>query len=86
MYILEVAGIMEKTLSRRFVLISLLLVVVIYLLSHVQLSLSEYLLIPNLKTLAPWEKIYDKPRQYIKKQRRQFADQSTYSQSYGFFQ
>ena len=47
MYILEVAGIMEKTLSRRFVLISLLLVVVIYLLSHVQLSLSEYLLIPN---------------------------------------
>ena len=48
MYILEVAGIMEKTLSRRFVLISfLLVVVVIYLLSHVQLSLLEYLLIPN---------------------------------------
>ena len=24
--------------------------------------------------LAPWKKIYDKPRQHIKKQRRQFAD------------
>ena len=27
---------------------------------------------------------YDKPRQYIKKQRHSFADKSPYSQSYGF--
>ena len=28
----------------------------------------------KLKTLAPWKKSYDKPRQYIKKQRHHFAD------------
>ena len=29
-------------------------------------------------------KIYDKPRQHIKKQRHHFADKGPYSQSYGF--
>ena len=38
----------------------------------------------NKKTLAPWKKSYDKPRQYIKKHRYHFADKSLYSQSYGF--
>ena len=28
----------------------------------------------NLKTLAPWNKSYDKPRQHIKKQRHYFAN------------
>ena len=34
--------------------------------------------------LAPWKKIYDKPRQHIKKQRHYFANKSPSSQSYGF--
>jgi len=38
----------------------------------------------NAKTLDPWKKSCDKPRQCIKKQRRYFADKSPYSQSYGF--
>ena len=33
---------------------------------------------------APWKKIYDKPRQYIKKQRHHFATKGPYSQRYGF--
>ena len=33
---------------------------------------------------TPWEKSYDKPRQYIKKQRHYFANKGPYSQSYGF--
>ena len=37
------------------------------------------------KTLAPWKKSCDKPRQHIKKQRHHFADKGPYSQSYGFF-
>ena len=32
--------------------------------------------------LAPWEKSYDQPRQYIKKQRHYFADKGPPSQSY----
>ena len=36
------------------------------------------------KTLAPWKKNYDKPRQYIKKQRHYFADKGPSSQSYDF--
>ena len=28
----------------------------------------------KLKMLAPWKKSYDKPRQYIKKQRHHFAN------------
>ena len=35
-------------------------------------------------TLAPWKESYDKPRQYIQKQRHHFADKGLYSQSYGF--
>ena len=38
----------------------------------------------KLKTFAPWKESYDKPRQYIKKQRHHFADKGLYSQSYGF--
>ena len=36
------------------------------------------------KTLAPWNKTYDKPGQHIKKQRHHFANKGPYSQSYGF--
>ena len=36
------------------------------------------------KTLAPWKKNYDKPRQYIKKQRHYFADKGPSSQRYDF--
>ena len=35
-------------------------------------------------TLTPWKKIYDKPRQHIKKQRHYFANKRLSSQSYGF--
>ena len=38
----------------------------------------------KVKTFAPWKKIYDKPRQCIKKQRHHFADIGPYCQSYGF--
>ena len=38
----------------------------------------------EIKTLAPGKKSYDKPRQYIKKQRHHFANKGPYSQSYGF--
>ena len=37
------------------------------------------------KILAPWEKSYDKTRQYVKKQRHYFANKDLSSQSYGFF-
>ena len=36
------------------------------------------------KTLAPWRKSYDKPRQCIKKQRYHFANKGPYHQSYSF--
>ena len=38
----------------------------------------------NSKTLAPWKKSYDQPRQHIRKQRHYFADKGPSSQSYGF--
>ena len=38
----------------------------------------------NEKTLAPWKKSYDQPRQHIKKQRHYFANKGPSSQSYGF--
>ena len=38
----------------------------------------------NQKTLVPWKKSYDQPRQRIKKQRHYFANQNLSSQSYGF--
>ena len=34
--------------------------------------------------LAPWKKIYDQPRQHIKKQRHYFANKGLSSQCYGF--
>ena len=36
------------------------------------------------KTLAPWKKSYDQPRQHIKKQRHYFANKGPSSKSYGF--
>ena len=36
------------------------------------------------KTLAPWKKSYDQPRQHIKKQRHYFANKDMSSQSYDF--
>ena len=36
------------------------------------------------KTLTPWKKCYDQPRQHIKKQRHYFANKGPSSQGYGF--
>ena len=36
------------------------------------------------KTLAPWKKNYNLPRQHIQKQRHYFANKGLSSQSYGF--
>ena len=38
----------------------------------------------EIKTLAPWKKSYDQPRQHIKKHRHYFANKGPSSQSYGF--
>ena len=38
----------------------------------------------EIKTLAPWKKSYDQPRQHIKKQRHYFANKGSSSQSFGF--
>ena len=38
----------------------------------------------KLNTHAPWKKHYDKPRQYIKKQRYYFVYKGPSSQGYGF--
>ena len=38
----------------------------------------------EIKTLAPWKKSYDQPRQNIKKQRHYFTNKGPSSQSYGF--
>ena len=38
----------------------------------------------EIKTLAPWKKSYDQPRQHIKKQKHYFANKGQSSQSYGF--
>ena len=38
----------------------------------------------NEKTLVPWKKSYDQPRQHIQKQRHYFAIKGPSSQSYGF--
>ena len=38
----------------------------------------------EIKTLAPWKKSYDQPRQHIKKQRSYFANKGPSSQRYGF--
>ena len=38
----------------------------------------------EIKTLTPWKKSYDQPRQHIKKQRHYFANKVSSSQGYGF--
>ena len=38
----------------------------------------------KLKTLAPWKKSYDQPRQHMKKQRHYFASKGLCSESHGF--
>ena len=38
----------------------------------------------NKKTLTPWKKSYDQPRQHIKKQKHYLADKDPSSQGYGF--
>ena len=38
----------------------------------------------EIKTLAPWKKSYDKPRQHTEKQRQYFADKDPSSHSYVF--
>ena len=38
----------------------------------------------EIKTLAPWKKSCEKPRQHIKKQRHHFVNKGPYSQSYAF--
>ena len=38
----------------------------------------------EIKTLAPWKKSYDQPRQHIQKQRHYFANKGPSSQGYGF--
>ena len=38
----------------------------------------------EIKTLAPWKKSYDKPRQNFRKQRYHFANKGPHDQSYGF--
>ena len=38
----------------------------------------------KLKDACPWKKIYDKPRQCIKKQRHHFANKGPSGQDYGF--
>ena len=40
----------------------------------------------KLKDAASWKANCDKPRQYIKKQRRHFADKGPYSQKLWFSQ
>ena len=39
----------------------------------------------KLKTLVPWKKSYDQPRQHIEKQRHYFINKGPSSQSYSFF-
>ena len=38
----------------------------------------------EFKTLAPWKKSYDQPREHMKKQRHYFTNKCSSSQSYGF--
>ena len=38
----------------------------------------------EVKTLAPWKKSYDQPRQHVKKQRHYFANKGLSSQSFVF--
>ena len=38
----------------------------------------------EIKTLTPWKKSYDQPRQHFKKQRHDFANEGPSSQGYVF--
>ena len=38
----------------------------------------------EIKTVAPWKKSYDQPRQHIKIKRHYFANKGLSSQGYGF--
>ena len=38
----------------------------------------------EIKTVAPWKKSFDQPRQHIKKQRHYYANKGPSSQSYFF--
>ena len=38
----------------------------------------------EIKTLTPWRKSYDQPRQHIKKQRHYFVNKGPYSQGCSF--
>ena len=38
----------------------------------------------EIKTLAPWKKSYDQPRQHIQNQRLDFASKGPSTESYGF--
>ena len=38
----------------------------------------------EIKTLAPWKKSYDQPREHFRKQRHYFANKHPSSQGYGF--
>ena len=40
--------------------------------------------IHEIKTLAPWKKSCDQPKQHITKQRHYFANKGLFSQGYGF--
>ena len=46
--------------------------------------MTDFIFLGSKKTLAAWKDSYDKPRQYVKKLRHQFADKGLYSQSYSF--
>ena len=47
-------------------------------------SLQMVTAVRKLKTLTPWKKSYDQPREHIKKQRHYFANKGSSSQSYDF--
>ena len=47
-------------------------------------SLQMVSAVMNIKTLGPWKKSYDQPRQHIKKQRHYFSSKGPSSQSFGF--
>ena len=38
----------------------------------------------EIKTLTPWKKNHDQPRQHIEKQRHYFANKGSSSEGYGF--
>ena len=38
----------------------------------------------EIKTLAPWKKSYDQPRQHTKNQKHYFANKGSSSQNYSF--